>query len=193
MLWSKKNLWLLPACIFLYACPFKSPVPLDEHPIQSVDTSFIGYWYGIIKDGSDFFGIEALDIRKQSDSAYNITRYGKAIKGNMILPDTAYFTGYISRLGEQAYMNIESHIVEIIPGKKKEAAINKSRIFYLAAIELNHDTLTVKTVTDNFAGINPRFPNPSTLRQTILSLSAKNKNIFDDVYKLTYRKMERPF
>ena len=188
-----KFICLFSVCIFLYACPFESPVPLDEIPLQPIDTSLIGYWYGIIKDGSDFFGIEALDIRRRSDSTYNITRYGKSIKGNMIMPDTAYFTGYISRVGEQLYMNIETHIVEITPKKKKEPEIKTSGIYYLATIGLNHDTLTVKMITENFAGINPRIPNPSALRQTILSQLAKNAIIFDDEYKLSYRKTERPF
>jgi hypothetical protein len=54
----------------------------------------LGYWYGIVKDGSDFFGIEALDISKQSDSTYALIRYGKGIKDDFILPDTSYFSGY---------------------------------------------------------------------------------------------------
>ena len=69
MLKSKKILWLLPLCFILYACPFESPVPLDAKPVEPIDTSLIGYWYGIVKDGSDYFGIEALDIKKLSDSS----------------------------------------------------------------------------------------------------------------------------
>ena len=193
MFCRKKILWLLPLCIFLYACPFESPMALDEKPMQLIDTSYVGYWYGIVKDGSDYFGIEALDIRKQSDSTYNIIRYGKAIKGNMILPDTAYFTGFLSRVGETLYMNIESSLVEIINKAKKKPEVKISKIYYLAAIGLRHDTLTVKTVTDNFAGMNPRFRSPADLRQFILSQIAANKNIFDDVYRLSYKKMQRPF
>ena len=99
-----------------------------------VDTSLVGYWYGIVKDGSDCFGIEALDIHKQPDSTYNIFRYGKAIKGNMILPDTAYFTRFLSGVGETLYMNIESSIVEIINKAKKKPEVRNSKIYYLAAI-----------------------------------------------------------
>ena len=189
----KKFLWLLPLSFFLTACPFESPVPLDENPLQPADTTLLGYWYGIVKDGSDYFGIEALDISKQSDSVYKIIRYGKSIKGNMIMPDTAHFTGYISRIGDQTYMNVESAIVEVIPRKRKPPEIKTTKIYYIASIELSNDTLTVKTVTDNFYGLNPRFGKPEDLRNVISTLTGKNKNIFDDQYKLSYRKMEKPF
>lgn len=187
-----KFLWLLPICFMLAACPFESPVPLDNKPVEAIDTSLLGYWYGIVKDGSDYFGIEALDITKQSDSVYKIIRYGKAVKGDMILPDTSYFTGYTSRLGDQLYMNVEANIVEVVPRRKKAPEIVTSKIYYLATIKLRHDTLSVQTVTDGFAGLNPQFHNPEDLRQAITSLKEENKNIYDDVYKLSYKKTERP-
>jgi hypothetical protein len=166
---------------------------LDERPVQAIDTSLIGFWYGIIKDGSDYFGIEALDISKKSDSTYNIIRYGKAIKGSIILPDTSYFTGYLSGLGEKTYMNVETTIVEVVPLKKKKTEIRTIKIYYLGMVELHHDTLVVKTVSDNFVGINPRFRNPAELRSAILTATSDNKNIYDDVYKLSYKKMKKPF
>ncbi|HEV7783186.1 MAG TPA: hypothetical protein VGO58_18050, partial [Chitinophagaceae bacterium] len=86
----KRLFWLLPITTVLCACPFESTVPLAPAPTEAVDSTLIGYWYGIVKDGSDFFGIEALDITQKSDSVYAITRYGKAVKGDIILPDTAY-------------------------------------------------------------------------------------------------------
>lgn len=187
-----KFLWLIPVCIILYACPYESPLPLDAKPAEPIDTSLIGYWYGIVKDGSDYFGIEALDIQKLSDSTYNITRYGKAIKGNMILPDTSFFTGYISKAGSQLYMNVEANIVEVIPRSKKAPEVKTTKIYYLASIELKHDTLTVQTVTDGFSGKNPRFHNPEQLKQVVSSMTGQNKNIYDDVYKLSYRKTLRP-
>lgn len=189
----KKIFLLIPLCVFLYACPLESPVPLDERPVQAIDTSLLGFWYGIVKDGSDFFGIEALDIKKESDSVYNITRYGKAIKGSMIMPDTAYFTGYVSTFDNQTFMNVVGSIVEVIPRKRKSPEIITRKIYYLASLELHHDTLSVKTVTGDFAGLNPRFKNPAELRNMILSVKKSGKNIFDDVYKLSYRKMEKPF
>ena len=188
----RKFLWLFPVSIILYACPFESPVALDAKPVEPVDTSLTGYWYGIVKDGSDYFGIEALDIQKLSDSTYNITRYGKAIKGDIILPDTSHFTGYTSKVGEQLYMNVEANIVEVIPRSKKAPEIKITKVYYLASIELKHDTLVVQTVADGFAGKNPRFHNSEELRQTVLSITGQHKNIYDDVYKLSYRKTQRP-
>jgi hypothetical protein len=166
----------------------ESPVPLDERPVQPIDSSYIGFWYGIIKDGSDYFGIEALDISKKSDSTYNIIRYGKAIKGSIILPDTSYFTGYISNFDEKTFMNVETTIVEVIPVKKKKTEIKTTKIYYLGMIELHHDTLVVKTVSDSFVGLNPRFKNPAELRNAMLTATKENKNIYDDVYKLSYKK-----
>ena len=68
----------------LCGCPYESPLPLDEKPTEAVDSSLFGFWYGIVKDGSDYFGIEALEIERETDSIYKIIRYGKAIKGDMI-------------------------------------------------------------------------------------------------------------
>ncbi|HVT84592.1 MAG TPA: hypothetical protein VHD35_05290 [Chitinophagaceae bacterium] len=187
-----KCIGLLSLCFIFYACPFESPMPLDAHPSEKIDTSLLGYWYGIVKDGSDFFGIEALDISKHSDSAYDIIRYGKAIKGDMIMPDTSHFTGYTSHIGDQLYMNVETNIVEIIPRRKKEPEVKTSKVYYLATLKLKHDTLSVQTVTDGFAGLNPNFRNSGDIRQAITSLKKENKNIYDDVYKLSYRKMQRP-
>ena len=185
-------MWLLPLCIFLYACPYESPVALNVRPTEPVDTNLFGYWYGIIKDGSDFFGIEALDIKKLSDSTYDIIRYGKAIKGDMILPDTSYFIGFTSRVDSQLYMNVEATIVEVIQKPKNKTAVITSKVFYLASLNLSHDTLTVQTIADGFSGKNPNFRNQDALRNTVISLSKLSKNIFDDVYKLSYRKIKKP-
>ena len=186
-----KILWLLPVCIFLYACPYESPVALNANPTEPVDTNLFGYWYGIVKDGSDFFGIEALDIKKLSDSTYDIIRYGKAIKGDMILPDTSYFTGFTSRIDSQLYMNVEATIVEVIQKPKNKTAVITSKAFYLASLTLSHDTLSVQTIADGFSGKNPNFRNPDALRNTVSSLSKQGKNIFDDVYKLSYHKIKK--
>lgn len=179
--------------MFLYACPLESPVPLDEKPVQAIDSNYIGYWYGIVKDGSDYFGIEALDISKNSDSTYNIIRYGKAIKGSIILPDTSYFKGYISNIGDEEFMNVESSLVEIIPRKRKNPEIRTTKIYYVASIELHHDTLVVKTITDNFGDLNSRYKNPAELRNALHLATEQKKNIYDDVYKLSYKKMTKPF
>ena len=186
-----KILWLLPICIFLYACPYESPVALNARPTEPIDTNLCGYWYGIVKDGSDFFGIEALDIKKLSDSTYDIIRYGKAIKGDMILPDTSHFSGYTSRIDNQLYMNVEATIVETIKKPKNKIQVVTSKAYYLATLALSHDTLTVQTITDGFSGKNPNFRTPEALRNTVSSLSKQGKNIFDDVYKLSYHKTKK--
>lgn len=187
----KRILWFLPLTFILYACPFESSVPMAPKPVEPVDSSLIGYWYGIIKDFSDMYGIEALDITKRSDSVYAITRYGKAIKGDMILPDTAYFTGYISYIGDQRYMNIEGSLVTVTPRRNKPPEIKTEKIFYMAALNMRHDTLMVKTITEGFS-VRKQFKSSDELKQLVTDLTSQNKNIYDDQYSLSYRKIPKP-
>lgn len=187
----KKLLWLLPVTIILYACPFESTVALEPKPVETVDTNLVGYWYGIVKDGSDFFGIEALDISKQSDSVYNIIRYGKSIKGDIILPDTAYFTGYTSWIGDQRYMNIVADILIDEPREhSKLRDMRKQRVYYIAKIDRSNDTLTVKTITETFSQ-KKNYRSPEEFKQAVISLGA-GKNIYDDQYTLSYHKIIKP-
>lgn len=187
----KKLLWFLPLTVVLYACPFESKVPLAAAPTEPVDSSLLGYWYGIIKDFSDMYGIEALDITKQSDSVYAITRYGKAVKGDIILPDTAYFTGYTSYIGEQRYMNIEGSVLIVTPRRNKQPEYKKEKVYYLSTLDLHHDTLIVKTITEDFS-TRKVFKTPEELKQLVLDLTAQQKNIYDDQYSLSYRKIQKP-
>jgi hypothetical protein len=188
----KKLVWLLPLSFILYACPFESAVPLETGPTEPVDSNLLGDWYGIIKDGSDFFGIEALDISKQSDSVYAVIRYGKAAKGDIILPDTAYFTGYTSYIGEKRFMNIESSILSVVTRKKKSPVVQTQKVYYLATFEIHHDTLNMKTISENFLPAHKDFHSPEELKQTVTALIAEQKNIYDDLYSLSYRKIPKP-
>ncbi len=183
---------LIYLSFILSGCPYESPIPLDERPTGAIDSSLLGFWYGIIKDGSDYFGIEALEIEKETDSTYKIIRYGKAIKGDMILPDTAYFTGFTSKIDNQLFFNIATSIVEIIPRKKKEPEIRTTKIYYLSPFSVKNDTMQVRTITDGFYGRTPRWQSNDALKQKIRELMLEKKEIYDDVYKLNYRKMEKP-
>jgi hypothetical protein len=187
----KKLLWLFPLATALSACPFESTVPLATTPAEPVDSTLIGYWYGIIKDGSDFFGIEALDITQRSDSVYAITRYGKAVKGDMILPDTAYFTGYVTYIGEQRFMNIEGSVQLMDNRNKKSPKMVTTKVYYASAFERRHDTLDVRTVTETFSA--KKFYNrPEDFKQAISNLISAQKNVYDDQYSLKYRKIIKP-
>ncbi|MBL0233603.1 MAG: hypothetical protein IPQ08_08050 [Chitinophagaceae bacterium] len=190
---SVKNIiWFIPVMIGLYGCPYEANVPLAARPAEAVDTNLVGYWYGIVKDGSDFFGIEALDISPKTDSTYSIIRYGKAIKGDIILPDTAYFTGYTSFVGPQRFMNIEGTLVIEEPRGKKEKRVTTQKIFYLAALDRAHDTLDIRTVTENFTA-RKSFGRPEDLNAMVNDLlHNKKQNIFDDQYNLKYRRIPRP-
>jgi hypothetical protein len=188
-----KLIWFLPLVLVLYACPFESNVPMTNTPAEPVDSNLLGYWYGIVKDGSDFFGIEALDIKKESDSTYSITRYGKAVKGDIILPDTAYFIGYISYIGEQRFMNIAGNVVMVDNRTKKAPKVTTQKVYYVSTIQQSpgKDTLDVKTITENFT-TRKFFRNPDEFRQLVAEFLGKGKNIYDEQYSLKYRKMPRP-
>jgi hypothetical protein len=175
----------------MYACPFESNVPLEKSPVEPIDTSLLGYWYGIVKDGSDFFGIEALDISKQSDSSFAIIRYGKAIKGDIILPDTSYFTGFTSYIGEQRYMTITPKIEPLSPVKKGQHIKQPDEIYYIAAWGLRHDTLDVRTIDENFS-VRKYYSSAADLKQQVSDLISKKKNVFDEQYSLSYRKIPKP-
>jgi hypothetical protein len=186
----RKILWILPFAMGLASCPFESNVPLASAPLEPVDTSLMGYWYGIVKDGSDFFGVEALDISKQSDSVYAITRYGKAIKEDMILPDTAHFTGYTSYVSGQRFMNVEGTVVTITPQRKGQPLIQKDKVYYLAAFNRSNDTLGVKTITESFSALK-EFKKPDQLKDLVNEFLGQHKNIYDDVYALSYKKIKK--
>lgn len=190
---TSKKILLLPLLGFvLCACPFESTVPLASRPAEAVDTTLFGYWYGIVKDGSDYFGIEALEIDKQSDSVYSITRYGKAVKGDIILPDTSYFTGYISHIGNQRFMNVEGSVVITTLRGRKPPDIKVLKVFYLSDIHRSNDTLTVKTITEKFSPARKSFSSPDMLQKEVVEMLSQNINIYDDLYSLSYRKIEKP-
>jgi hypothetical protein len=188
----KRLLWLLPIATILSACPFESTVPMAAAPTEPVDSTLIGYWYGIVKDGSDFFGIEALDITQKSDSVYAITRYGKAVKGDIILPDTAYFTGYTSWIGEQRFMNIEGSVLIMVPRKNKQPEYKKEKVYYISALERRNDTLNIRTVTETFSPTRKIFKSPEELKRIVAESLGQQKNIYDDQYSLSYRKIQKP-
>jgi hypothetical protein len=185
---------ILPLAVILYACPYESAVPLETRPSEPIDSTLFGYWYGIIKDGSDFFGIEALEITRQSDSAYAITRYGKAMKGDMILPDTAYFTGYTTRIDGQLFMNVEGTIVTVTTQKKnKPPVVTTQKVFYISTLTLRNDTMVVKTITDGFSPQSRKgYSTPEQLKTEVVTMLGEKKNIFDDIYSLSYRKIQKP-
>jgi hypothetical protein len=187
----KKLFWLLPIATILCACPFESTVPMAAAPEEPVDSTLVGYWYGIVKDGSDFFGIEALDITPRTDSTYAITRYGKAVKGDIILPDTSYFTGYISHIGEMRFMNIEGSITLRDTKNKKSPKMVTTKVYYASVINRRNDTLEVKTITENFS-VKKFFNRPEDFQQAISNQLSQQKNVFDDQYSLKYRKIPRP-
>jgi hypothetical protein len=175
----------------LCACPYESDVALEKKPVEPVDTSLLGYWYGIIKDGSDYFGIEALEITAKSDSVYSITRYGKAIKGDIILPDTAYYTGFTSWIGNQRFMNVEGSVKTEDVTNKKKREFTSHRVFYVSALDQDNDTLEVRTVTEDFT-TRKHFGDADHFRLLVTEMLNLQHNIYDAQYSMQYRKIPKP-
>lgn len=186
----KHFFWLLPLTIILSACPFESNKPLDASPTQAIDTSLTGYWYGIVKDGSDFFGIEALDIKPKTDSLYAIIRYGKSIKGDMILPDTAYFAGFLTYLNGEPFMNVMADVVVTERDKKGKIQVKNQTVYYIGHIKIQNDTLSVKMITEDFTK-RKFYKSPEEFKQTVVGYLHENKNIFDDQYQLSYKRIKK--
>jgi len=181
----------LPLSFILCACPFESDVALEKKPVEPVDSSLLGYWYGIIKDGSDYFGIEALEITAKSDSVYSIIRYGKAIKGDIIMPDTAYYTGFTSWIGNQRFMNVEGLVkIEEVTNKKKRET-KTHRVFYASALDRRNDTLEVRTVTEDFS-TRKYFGDSDHFRMLVTEMLKLQQNIYDAQYSMQYRKIPKP-
>lgn len=181
----------MPLSIILCACPFESDVALEKKPVEPVDSSLLGYWYGIIKDGSDYFGIEALEITPKSDSLYSIIRYGKAIKGDIIMPDTAYYTGFTSWIGSQRFMNVEGLVkIEEVTNKKKRE-IKTHRVFYASALDLRNDTLDVRTITEDFS-TRKYFGDSDHFRMLVTEMLKLQQNIYDPQFSMQYRKIPKP-
>ena len=108
------------------------------------------------------------------------------------MPDTAYFTGFTSYIGDQRFMNLETTIVNVITkGKKKTPVVTTQKMFYLANFEIRNDTIRVKTVTENF-GAKKIYNSSAELKQAIQTLTSEKKNIYDDLYSQAYRKIPKP-
>jgi hypothetical protein len=108
----------------------------------------------------------------------------------MILPDTAFFTGFTSRIGDWKFMNIEGYVrfEEIV---KKKYVVRMQKVFYVSALNRSNDTLDVKTITESFS-TRKFFSGPGEFRQLVIEMLERKKNIFDEQYSLKYRKIPKP-
>ena len=87
-------------------------------------------------------------------------------------------------------MNVEGTIVTVSTQKKsKTPVVTTQKVFYISTLSVRNDTMVVKTVTDGFSPSSRKgFQTPEQLKTEIVSLLDEKKNIFDDIYSLSYRK-----
>ena len=88
-------------------------------------------------------------------------------------------------------MNLEGSVVIVTPRRNKPPEYKKVKVFYLSAIDRRHDTISVKTITEDFS-TRKVFKSPEELKQFVAELIAQEKNIYDDQYSLSYRKIPKP-
>jgi hypothetical protein len=50
----------------------------------------------------------------------------------------------------------------------------------------------MKTITENFSSSRQGFNSPAALKAMVTTLIDQGKNIYDDLYALSYRKTPRP-
>ena len=61
----------------------------------------------------------------------------------------------------------------------------------MAAIDRRNDTLSVRTVGEDFS-VRKTYSSSEELKDYMTELIAQNVNIFDSTYSLSYRKIPRP-
>ena len=89
-------------------------------------------------------------------------------------------------------MNIVGSVVITTQRRNKSPEVKTEKIYYLAALEMNHDTMIVKTIIENFSPSRKGFKNPEELKLTLIDVIGQKKNIFDDLYSLSYHKIQKP-
>lgn len=70
--------------------------------------------------------------------------------------------------------------------------MRKERVFYMSALERRNDTLSIKTITENFSPTRKELNTPDDLKRVVVDALSQQKNIFDDLYSLSYRKIPKP-
>jgi hypothetical protein len=88
-------------------------------------------------------------------------------------------------------MNIEGSVTIAVPKRNKQTEYRTEKIYYLSVLERRNDTLHVKTITDDFSS-RKTFKTPDDLKQLVSESLNKQKNIYDELYALSYRKTQKP-
>jgi hypothetical protein len=89
-------------------------------------------------------------------------------------------------------MNIEGFVLIMVPRRNKQPEYKKEKVFYMSAFEKRHDTLSIKTVTETFSPTKKIFSSPEDLRRMVAESLKQEKDIYDDLFSLSYRKIAKP-
>ena len=89
-------------------------------------------------------------------------------------------------------MNIEGTVLIVTPRRNKTLEYKKEKVFYASALEKRNDTLFVKTISENFSPVVKQFKSPADFLHAVTESMDQQKNIYDDLYTLSYRRIPRP-
>ena len=89
-------------------------------------------------------------------------------------------------------MNVQGSVVIVNTRRNKAPEIITQKVFYLANFDMRNDTLNMKTITENFSTSRNGFQTPQELKRVVTDMTAQQKNIYDDLYSLSYKKIPKP-
>jgi hypothetical protein len=150
-------LFLLIAIAILFtACPFQSQYAIDETPLLSIDENLLGSWATMVNKPSSNESNKEAPVKiiffKKTDVEYDIklTGYITELKGYVpIINDTISATGFLSKVEEITFLNVQ---------------INNANL--IAQIKFEKKYLSILFLKDGFT---PRFiKSPADVKKAIL-------------------------
>ena len=150
-----KRLWVLLPLFVLTACPYESPVPVDE-PNIAIDTALFGKWKHIDEEKS------YASVSRQSDHCYRMVYNSWPSEHRSY--HVKMFTTHVSVLSGSYFLNVQ-------PDMKTGGS------YYISELNVNpgKDTLTLRPVSDEHRR---KFSNSVEFREWILK-KMKKKDFFD--------------
>jgi len=88
-------------------------------------------------------------------------------------------------------MNVEGTALVPVYKKNKLTEYRAEKVYYMSLLEKRNDTIHVKTITDGFT-TRKVFKNPDELKNLVAESIGLQKNIYDELYVLSYRKIKKP-
>lgn len=138
---------LLALLFFCTACPYQSPVPVDE-PNQPVKEEWLGRWKVDVA-GKDFY-----DISKVDENIYQIVEHTHKIEGAV---ERKTYIAHTSTIGNLTFLNVKMTRQGTNPVPNADFLIFKLQ-------STNGNKITLLPITEN---VREKFDNSAALRDFI--------------------------